>query len=29
MRRVVLVLGSGNVFGPNNCNTSVPARLCD
>jgi parallel beta-helix repeat protein len=21
--------GSGNVFGPNNCNTSVPARLCD
>jgi parallel beta-helix repeat protein len=21
--------GTGNVFGPNNCNTSVPARLCD
>ena len=21
--------GIGNVFGPNNCNTSVPARLCD
>jgi parallel beta-helix repeat protein len=21
--------GSGNVFGPNNCDASVPARLCD
>jgi hypothetical protein len=21
--------GSGNVFGPNNCDTSVPTRLCN